>query len=377
MKKDKIHLSSPHISGHEKKYLETVFDVNSVSSFSSNILDFEDDLENYLGEGSKAVVLSSGTAAIHLALVLSEVKQDDIVLCQSFTFCASSNPIVYQKATPVFIGSEIGTWNMCPMQLEIAIVNLIAVNKKPKAIIVVHLYGMPAKIDEIQIIASKYGICLIEDAAEALGSTFKGDKCGTIGDFGILSFNSNKIITTFGGGALICKNQEDKSKAVFLATQARDKAIHYEHSNIGYNYRMSNIAAGIGRGQMEVLDKYISLRQETNRFYKKIFKGIAGVTVFTEQSDSYVSNHWLSCVLIDEKIAGFSREKLRLDLSNADIESRPLWKPMHLQPIYSNSKFFGNEFSEELFNTGLCLPSGSNLSNEDKERIKRVLNNIV
>jgi len=374
--KTKISLSTSHLSGHEINYINNALSNNELS-FGENLNVFQRNLENYLGENKKVAALSSGTAAIHLALVLAGVGLDDEVLCQSFTFSASANPITYQGAKPVFIDSEMETWNMCPVHLENAIKDRILKGTKPKAIIVVHLYGMPAKIDEIQAIAKKYDVCLIEDAAEALGSTYKGQKCGTFGDYGILSFNGNKIITTSGGGALVCKNEEDKNKAIFLATQARDNAPHYQHSEIGYNYRMSNIVAGIGRGQMEVLDKHVSLRQEMHGFYTKIFKNVAGVTVFNEPNGSYVSNHWLSCILVDEKIAGFSREDIKLKLAANNIESRPLWKPMHLQPVFATSDFYGNGYCEKLFNSGLCLPSGSNLTNADKERIKKALHNII
>ncbi|PHS07658.1 MAG: pyridoxal phosphate-dependent aminotransferase [Kordia sp.] len=373
----KIWLSSPHMGGTEQKYINEAFQENWIAPLGPNVTGFENDLENYLGENKKVAALSSGTAAIHLALVLAGVLYNDEVLCQSFTFSASANPIAYQRAIPVFVDSEEETWNMCPIHLEKAIQDRIVKGKKPKAIIVVHLYGMPAKIDEIQAIAKKYEIILIEDAAEALGSSYKGQKCGTFGDYGILSFNGNKIITTSGGGALVCKNEEEKNKAIFLATQARDDAPHYQHSHIGYNYRMSNIVAGIGRGQMEVLDEHVSLRQVMHRFYNEIFKDTAGVTVFNELNESYVSNHWLSCVLVDEEKAGFSREGIRLVLLKDNIESRPLWKPMHLQPVFTTSGFYGSGYCEKLFNTGLCLPSGSNLTEVDKERIRIALNNII
>jgi len=374
--KTKISLSNSHLSGQEINYINDALNNNELS-FGENLNVFQRNLENYLGGNKKVAALSSGTAAIHLALVLADVGLDDEVLCQSFTFSASANPITYQGAKPVFIDSEMETWNMCPFFLEEAIKDRIYKGKKPKAIITVHLYGMPAKIDEIQAIAKKYGIILIEDAAEALGSTYKGKKCGAFGDYGILSFNGNKIITTSGGGALVCKNEEYKNKAIFLATQARDNAPHYQHSEIGYNYRMSNIVAGIGRGQMEVLDKHVTLRQEMHHFYTEIFKGIEGVTVFKEPNASYVSNHWLSCILVDEKTAGFSREDIRLQLASENIESRPLWKPMHLQPVFEKHDYYGAIISERLFHTGLCLPSGSNLTNADKERIKRALHNII
>jgi dTDP-4-amino-4,6-dideoxygalactose transaminase len=374
--KDKILLSNSHLSGTEKSYINGALKNNELT-FGKNLEIFQYSLETYLGENRKVSALSSGTAAIHLALVMAGVEQGDEVLCQSFTFSASANPIKYQGAIPVFIDSEPETWNMCPRFLEEAIKDRVSKGKKPKAIIVVHLYGMPAKMDEIGAIAKKYDIILIEDAAEALGSTYKGQKCGTFGDYGILSFNGNKIITTSGGGALICKNQEDKNRAIFLATQARDNAPHYEHSHIGYNYRMSNIVAGIGRGQMEVLEQHISLRQEMHKFYQAIFKGKKGITVFKESTSNFTSNHWLSCIVVDESITGFSREKIRLHLAEHNIESRPLWKPMHLQPVFAGSRFYGNVFCEKLFKTGLCLPSGSNLTNNDKERIKIALHTII
>lgn len=371
--KRKIWLSSPHMGGNEMSYVQDAYDKNWVAPLGLNLTGFELDLEKYLQEGSKVACFSSGTAALHLALILSGVVQNDYVICQSFTFYASANPINYQGAKPVFIDSEKDTWNMCPIHLEEAIKEQISKNKKPKAIIVVHVYGMPAKIDEIVAISKKYNISLIEDAAEALGSTYKGRKCGTFGDFGILSFNGNKIITTSGGGALVCKTEKDKQKAVFLATQARDEAAHYQHSEIGYNYRMSNILAGIGRGQMEVLDKHIGLRRGMNQFYKELFKDVDGINVFTEPSQDFYSTHWLSCVLIDSGITGFAREDLRLQLEKDQIESRPLWKSMHLQPVFKDCEYYGDNVSETLFNTGLCLPSGSNLSKEERIRIKEVI----
>ena len=373
MNNSKIWLSSPHMGGTEQKYVQQAFDANWVAPLGPNVNGFEKDLETYLGNSVKVAALSAGTAAIHLALILSGVQQNDVVLCQSFTFSASANPIAYQGATPVFIDSEKDTWNMCPIALEEAIKEEVHNGKKPKAIIVVHLYGMPAKIEEIVAVAKKYDIKLIEDAAEALGSTYKGQKCGTFGDFGILSFNGNKIITTSGGGALVCKTDTDKQKAIFLATQARDEAPHYQHSQIGYNYRMSNIVAGIGRGQMEVLDKHIGLRRANNQFYQEIFENIEGVTVFTEPNINFYSNHWLSCIVVDEKECKATSEEIRLALLKENIESRPLWKPMHLQPVFEDTTHYGTNFSETLFKTGLCLPSGSNLTSADKERIKNKL----
>ena len=373
MDKNKIWLSSPHMGGNELKYINEAFKENWIAPLGPNVNAFEDNLKSFLETDKQVAALSSGTAAIHLCLIMSGVKLNDEVICQSFTFSASANPILYQGAIPVFVDSEPDTWNMCPNQLERTIIDRISKGTKPKAIIVVHLYGMPAKIDEISEIAKKYKITLIEDSAEALGSTFKGKKCGTFGDFGVLSFNGNKIITTSGGGALICENENIKKKAVFLSTQARDEAAHYQHSEIGYNYRMSNVVAGIGRGQMEVLESHIALRRQMNSFYKDLFKEIEGIEVFTEKSDNFYSNHWLSCIIIDSKKTGFTREDLRLHLLKENIESRPLWKPMHLQPIFSKYPFYGSKISENLFNQGLCLPSGSNLTNSDRDRIKSAL----
>ncbi len=375
--KDKIWLSSPHMGGGEQKYVNEAFATNWIAPLGPNLSGFELDLKAYLKTTKEIAALSSGTAAIHLSLIISGVKAGDEVLCQSMTFSASANPIAYQGAIPVFIDSEEDSWNMCPVALEKAIKDRISKGKKPKAIIVVHLYGMPAKMDEIVIIAKKYEITLVEDAAEALGSTYKGQKCGTFGDFGILSFNGNKIITTSGGGALICKTQESKNKAVYLSTQARDNALHYQHSEIGYNYRMSNVLAGIGRGQMEVLDKHIGYRRNNNQFYQQIFRNIDGVKVFKEPNDDYYSNHWLSAIIIDETKTGFTREDLRLYLEKENIESRPLWKPMHLQPVFKDCIYYGGQNAENLFEKGLCLPSGSNLSKNDLERISNCINNLL
>ena len=375
--KSKIWLSSPHMGGVEMKYVQEAYDTNWVAPLGPNVTGFEQDLSNYIEKESKVACLSSGTAALHLALILADVQQDDEVLCQTFTFSASANPIVYQKAKPIFIDSENDTWNLCPFHLETAIKKRISNGKKPKAIIVVHLYGMPAKMDEILAVAKKYEITLIEDAAEALGSKYKGQKCGTFGDFGILSFNGNKIITTSGGGALVCKTETSKQKAIFLATQARNNAQHYQHSEIGYNYRLSNVLAGIGRGQMEVLDKHIGLRRKNNQFYKDIFKGIDGITVFKEPTNNFYSNHWLSCIVIDEATTGFSREEMRLSLEKENIESRPLWKPMHLQPVFKDAAYYGGAISEGLFKNGLCLPSGSNLTDRDRDRIKTSIQKLL
>ncbi|CAM1373825.1 DegT/DnrJ/EryC1/StrS family aminotransferase [Tenacibaculum xiamenense] len=375
--KDKIWLSSPHMGGGEQKYVQEAFDTNWVAPLGPNVNGFEADLENYIGKETKVACLASGTSALHLALILSDVTYGDEVLCQSITFSASANPIVYQGAKPVFIDSEYETWNMCPKVLEEAIEDRISKGKKPKAIIVVHLYGMPAKMNEIMSVARKYDITLIEDAAEALGSKYKKNKCGTFGDFGILSFNGNKIITTSGGGALVCKNNKEKEKAIFLATQARDNAPHYQHSEIGYNYRMSNITAGIGRGQMEVLDEHINYRRANHKFYKDLFLNVEGITLLTEPNDDYYSNHWLTSIIIDEKITGFNREDLRLIMLEDNIETRPLWKPMHLQPVFKDCSYYGSNISEKLFKDGLCLPSGSNLTDADRERIKLSINKLL
>ena len=373
---NKIWLSSPHMGGTEMSYMQEAYDSNWIAPLGPNVTAFEEALEKYVKEEAIVACLASGTSALHLALIMAGVTSGDTVLCQSFTFSASANPIRYQGANPVFIDSEITTWNMCPVALEEAIKDQIVQGKKPKAIIVVHLYGMPAKIAEICNIANEYDIILIEDAAEALGSTYKGRKCGTFGDFGILSFNGNKIITTSGGGALVCKNEESKKRAIYLATQARDIAAHFQHSEIGYNYRMSNVLAGIGRGQMEVLDKHIGLRRANQQFYKKIFSEVPGITVFEEPNAAYFSNHWLSSITIDKTKTGFSREDLRLSLWEDIIESRPLWKPMHLQPVFKNCAYYGEQIAETLFENGLCLPSGSNLTEEDRLRIENSIRKL-
>jgi dTDP-4-amino-4,6-dideoxygalactose transaminase len=374
MNNSKIWLSSPHMGGNEQSFVNEAFDTNWVAPLGPNVTGFEQDLENYIGQNSHVAALSSGTAALHLGLILLDVKPGDEVICQSFTFSASANPIMYLGATPVFIDSEIATWNLCPKALEEAITDRIAKGKKPKAIIAVHLYGMPFQVDEIRAIANRYGIPILEDSAEALGSNYKGRKCGAFGDIGVLSFNGNKIITTSGGGALVAKNKEIKDKAVFLATQARDNAPHYQHSEVGYNYRMSNICAGIGRGQMQVLDKHIGLRREMHQMYLEFFKDIEGITVFHEPNSDYFSNHWLSAIIVDPtKTNGKTREDLRLYLEQQNIESRPLWKPMHLQPVFASYPFYGGKVSEILFENGLCLPSGSNLNEQEKERIVTAL----
>lgn len=369
MNNSRIFLSQAHLSGNEELFITN--SNNWISVNGSNVNGFEQDLEKYINQNSHVAALSSGTAAIHLGLILLGVQTGDEVICQSFTFSASANPIMYLGATPIFIDSEKETWNMCPIALEKAIVDRIANGNKPKAIIAVHLYGMPFKMDEIVAISKKYDIPILEDSAEALGSSYKGQKCGTFGDIGVLSFNGNKVITTSGGGALVTKDVKVKDKTIFLSTQARDNAPHYQHSEVGYNYRMSNICAGIGRGQMQVLDKHVGLRREMHQFYCDIFSKIEGITVFSEPNQDYFSNYWLSAIIVDpDKTNGKSREDLRLFLEKSNIETRPLWKPMHLQPVFENFPFYGSNVSEKLFENGLCLPSGSNTTIEEKNRIK-------
>ncbi len=374
MNQSKIWLSSPHMGGSEQEYVKEAFDANWVAPLGPNVTGFEKDLEGYISNNTHVAALSSGTAAIHLGLVLLGVKAGDTVICQSFTFSASANPILYQGATPIFIDSEKETWNMCPKALEEAIIDSTSKGKKPKAIIVVHLYGMPFNVADIRNVADQYQIPILEDSAEALGSKYKGQQCGTFGDLGVLSFNGNKIITTSGGGALVTPTKELKEKAVFFATQSRDQAPHYQHSEIGYNYRLSNICAGIGRGQMEVLDRHIALRRSMHDFYLDCFENIEGITVFTEPNDDYFSNHWLSAIVVDPiKTKGKTREDLRLALEKHNIESRPLWKPMHLQPIFEKYPYYGGTVANDLFEYGLCLPSGSNLNASDRERLRKVI----
>ncbi|MGK6340748.1 aminotransferase class I/II-fold pyridoxal phosphate-dependent enzyme [Chryseobacterium sp. DT-3] len=377
--KSKVWLSSPHLGGNELKYIKEAFDANWVAPLGPNVDGFEQDLEIFLNEDVKVAALSAGTAALHLALIECDVTHGDEVICQSMTFSASANPIVYLGAVPVFIDSEKDTWNMCPVALKEAIEDRISKGKKPKAIIVVNLYGMPAKMDEILSIAAEYDIPLIEDAAESLGSKYKGKACGTFGRFGILSFNGNKIITTSGGGALVCHSQEDKDKAVFLSTQARDNAPHYQHSQIGYNYRMSNISAGIGRGQMEVLNERVEGRRKMHSFYSELCKNIEGVKIFSEPDSDFYSNHWLSVITIDDTKTKSSKshEDLRLAFLKEDIESRPIWKPMHLQPIFKDAPYYGGKVAETLFGNSLCLPSGSNLSEVERARIAKVMLDVL
>lgn len=365
----KIWLSSPHMGGTELSYVNNAFETNWIAPLGPHVNGFESDIKSYLETKKNIVALSSGTAAIHLGLILLNVGPGDEVICQSNTFSASANPIVYLKATPVFVDSEKETWNLCPEQLETAIIDRISKGKRPKAIIAVHLYGMPYKVNEIQSISKKYGIPILEDSAEALGSTYNSKKCGTFGEIAVFSFNGNKIITTSGGGALITDSEELKQRAIFLATQARDHAVEYLHSTIGYNYRMSNVLAGIGRGQMEVLDERVQARRRIFDFYKKNFKNIEELS-FLDEPDGFYSNRWLSCIITPSKEV---REGIRLSLNKHNIETRPLWKPMHQQPIFKDMPKYVNGVSDALFESGLCLPSGSNLTDEELNRVSSAI----
>lgn len=378
MSKEKIWLSSPHMGGEELKFIQEAFDENWIAPLGPNVNLFEKKIQDYLGEEREVAALSAGTAALHLALILAGVERGDEVICQSMTFSASANPIVYQGAIPIFVDSEPITWNICPNALEDAIKSGIKRNKKPKAIIAVHLYGMPYQHDSIKSIAEKYEIPIIEDSAEALGSSFNGQKCGTLGDFSILSFNGNKIITTSGGGALVTKSKEAKEKAVFLATQARDNAPHYQHSHIGYNYRLSNISAGIGCGQMEVLAERVEQRRAINLFYQKLFAQYPDIKLLKEPNEKYHSNYWLSSLIFDIPNGYEKREKVRNYLAERyNIETRPLWKPMHMQPVFNGTAYFGGKVAENLFEKGLCLPSGSNLSQKELEKVQQALQEVL
>ena len=361
------------MGGAEQKYVQEAFDTNWIAPLGPNVKGFEEAIETYIGQGTHAACLSSGTGAIHIGLELLGVGYGDEVICQSLTFSASANPITYLGATPVFVDSEKETWNLCPDLLEKAIADRIQKGRKPKAIIAVHLYGMPYKCDEIQEIALKYDIPVLEDSAEALGSRYRDRKCGSLGDLSILSFNGNKIITTSGGGALLTMDEKVKAKAIFLSTQARDNAPHYQHSHIGYNYRMSNVLAGIGRGQMEVLCERVTARRKNYSIYKDALSEISEIT-FLEEPDYAYSNRWLTTILTD---SFETREKIRLFLEEANIESRPLWKPMHLQPVFNSCPSYINGVSEEMFEKGLCLPSGSNLLKSDLDRvIENIMNTL-
>ena len=374
MDKPKIYLSSPHMGQGELENVKDAFATNWISPAGPYIQQFESDLAHYCNTAGAAVV-QSGTAAIHLALRLLDIQPNDKVLSQSFTFIGSSNPILYEKAQPIFIDSEEETWNMCPKALEKAIQACQQKGAMPKAIIVVHLYGMPAKMKEIMAIAQHYNIPVIEDAAEALGSFIDGQACGSFGDFGVLSFNGNKIITTSGGGALLSNNLEALDKARFLATQAKDQAPHYEHSTMGYNYRMSNIAAAIGVGQLKVVNDRVAARRANHDFYQNLLQAVPGIS-FLPEPKGYTSNRWLSCICINDRKTGKTVEEVRLHLAKDNIETRPLWKPMHLQPLFKNAQFYGDKVAENLFDTGLCLPSGSNLTIEEKERITNQLKTV-
>lgn len=375
---ERIWLSLAHMGGCEQDFIKEAFDTNWVVPLGPNVDGFEKDLEAFIGEERHVIALSSGTAALHLGLIQLGVNLGDEVICQSFTFSASANPIVYLGAKPVFIDSERETWNMDPALLANAIEDRLAkTGKLPRAIIPVHLYGMPAKMKEIMAVAGHYNIPVLEDAAEALGSTLNGRPCGTFSEFGVFSFNGNKMITTSGGGALVCRTKEEAWKTKFYATQARDNAPHYQHSEIGYNYRMSNICAGIGRGQMLVLDGHIGRRREIHQLYTNLLAGLNGITVMDKPSDEYNTNYWLTCILVDPALAGFTREDLRLKLEMENIESRPLWKPMHLQPVFKNAPYYGNGVAELLFDMGLCLPSGSALTDDDIKRVAEAVRLIA
>lgn len=372
----KIWLSSPHMGGNEQKFVQEAFDTNWVAPLGPNVNGFEQDIANYLHEDVHVAALGSGTSALHLGLILLGVQPGDEVICQSFTFSASANPIMYQGATPVFVDSEDETWNMSPRFLEQAIMDRVAKGRKPKAIIPVHLYGMPAKMDEIMAIANLYDIPVLEDAAEALGSSINGKMCGTFGKISALSFNGNKIITTSGGGALVSHDADIVAKARFLSTQARDEAPHYQHSQVGYNYRMSNICAGIGRGQMQVLDTRIEQRGRIFNWHMQEMAGVPGIS-FVQEPEGYFSNRWLTTILVDPEQSGMTRETLRLALEAKNIESRPLWKPMHMQPVFAGTPFYGDGTAERLFQHGLCLPSGSNLTDAELVRIRTAVQECI
>lgn len=375
---NKIWLSSPHLGGTEKNYVNLAFESNWIAPLGPNVNGFEEDISSYISKQKDfhTTALISGTAALHLALRILNIQKGDVVMIQSFTFCGTTNPVSYLDAELVFIDSELDTWNMCPTALNDAL--KLYKNRSIKAIIPVHLYGMPANMNEIKMLADSFGVPIIEDAAEALGSTYMGQACGTFGLLSAFSFNGNKIITTSGGGALVSKNKEYINYARYLSTQARDEAPHYQHSQIGYNYRMSNIVAGIGRGQMEVINIRVEQRRENNRKYRNFFRHFSGISFQNEPNSNYFSNYWLTAILIDpQKTFGITREDIRIALDKKNIESRPLWKPMHLQPVYNGTKFFGSGNCENLFKNGLCLPSGSNLTNDDFQRIFDVLNTIL
>lgn len=383
MAKEKVLLCLAHMSGREMDFIKEAFDENWVVPLGPNVNGFEDDLEQFFNKTSDAalnkriVALSAGTAAIHLGLVQLGVCKGDEVICQSFTFAASANPITYQGATPVFVDSEPETWNMDPQLLEKAIIDRKAkTGKYPKAIIPVYLYGMPGKIAEIMAVAGKYGIPVLEDAAEAFGSQYCGRKCGTFGAYGVLSFNGNKMITTSGGGALIVPDDDAKKSVMFYATQAREPFPYYQHEKIGYNYRMSNICAGIGRGQMTILDEHIAHHRHVHALYEGLLKDVPGIKLHSNPDERYDSNYWLCNILIDSDVTGYDYEQLRLALDAENIESRPLWKPMHMQPVYAGAPAYINGVSEKLFSKGLCLPAGPWVTDDDVRRIVDVIRSL-
>ncbi|PIE96724.1 DegT/DnrJ/EryC1/StrS family aminotransferase [Bacillus fungorum] len=377
--KEKIYLSSPHMSGNEQKYIKDAFDSNWIAPLGPNVDEFEKELASFVGVKGGAAV-SSGTAAIHLALRLLNVQEGDTVFCSSFTFVASANPIVYLGAEPVFIDSEPETWNMSLQALARALHDADKAGKLPKAVILVHLYGQSAKLDEILSLCNHYDVPIIEDAAESLGSTYKGKASGTFGKFGIYSFNGNKIITTSGGGMLVSDDVEALERARFLATQARDSAPYYQHSQVGYNYRMSNILAGVGRGQLEVLEDRVRARRRIfNRYYEELSH--IPRFYFMPELENTRSNRWLTTMLIDEKESGITIEKLLTALAEENIEARPTWKPLHMQPLFKKYKYYAHQkdkdVSKKLFENGICLPSGSNMTDEDQRRVIQAIINII
>ena len=376
MDSKKIFLSFPHLGGNEMHWIEEAFKESWVVPLGPNVDHFEHQLEDYLGR-CRVVALSAGTAAIHLGLVMLGVGQGDEVLCQSFTFSASANPVLYQGAKPVFVDSEADTWNMSPIALEQAIVDRFkSTGRYPKAIVVVDLYGMPAKMKELTAVAEKYGIPVLEDAAEALGSEYCKLKCGTFGRFGALSFNGNKVITTSGGGALVCPDEEAAERVKFLSTQAREAMPYYYHKVVGYNYRLSNVSAGIGCGQMEVLPERVARRRQIHGLYKELFKGVPGIEVHDNPSSDFDSNFWLTTILFDEQL-GFTPEDLRQYLLAQNIESRWLWRPMNMQPVFAEAPFYGDGTAERLFGHGLCLPSGSILTDDDVARVAEAVTTFI
>lgn len=373
---ERILMSRVHLGGNEKKYIDKAFEDDWVLPLGPNVDDFEHRLEKYL-DTDAVVALSAGTAAIHLGLVMLGAAPGDEVICQSFTFAASANPIIYQGARPVFVDSEAGSWNMDPEQLERAIVERRRITGRyPKAVIPVDLYGMPARLDEICDIASRYGIPVLEDAAEALGSVYKGRKCSTWGNYGALSFNGNKIITTSGGGALVCPDKESAGRVKFYATQARENRPYYYHEAIGYNYRLSNISAGIGCGQMEVLEPHIERRRRNHAIYMSELADIAAISVHDNPSADFNSNFWLTTILIDPA-SDHTPDELRLAFADAGIESRLLWRPMHMQPVFADAPYYGSNVCENLFDTGLCLPSGSSLTDSDLEEVISIIRRTI